>query len=735
MKRSGIRKNNRGDSLILVIGCIALLSIVGVIMLAKTMDNRNMKVAEEQGQASFTGAESGSAEMVTVIENIAYEVVEDAFGDMMIEFTVPQGVGEDGVTPITPKQRFNKYFSKKVKQKLESADFADELKAALEVTDLTNLTVSCGAVGIEGTATDAYTQTVRVEDVVFSYTSAGSQTTITTDICVKAKIPDVEHGFNTGISCDFADFAVVTDGTAKVTTNQGAYFNGNMYVGTDFVTTGNTVLTKVSGARKLLIKNQFLVEDNAQVYVNNGSLSFLDGEGIWTDDIVVKKGLLDTENVNVYVVDDLAVEGKVAAGAAIQTKVEMSGTGSEYIGFSGNTTASVNHEKSSALTINEVNNLTLDLSGLDKVYINGNSYICEDNTKWGGWDSGTSAITAAEGILQGETVAYKDMQAMYLFPGACLPQGHNPIIGEDVTVGSPTTLIYSFWSEEKGTETLDLSAYVDTTKPFVTRTAVLDGGATKATYVYLNFASPAKAAQYVRDYLATAKGESIKSQIGNMGSSTIKLPNNLPDQPKTITLGNAITYINGNLEMLPAATSSQIPTLSAACLLAKQRYRGLFSTLRAEAGAHVADDYKMAAQGIVYVKGIEDTMAVGEEKNVTMTDPVTATDIYNFYVHYGDLTIDGSAASEKYKNMKGILLVHGNLTISRANTNIEGLVLATGNITVTEKVTITANATAVETLLTNDDVAKYFRVYGDTSGNGYLSTESVEISFDNWKKN
>lgn len=739
MKRSGIRKNNRGDSLILVIGCIALLSIVGVILLAKTMDNRNMKVAEEQGQASFTEAESGSAEMVTVIENIAYEVVEDAFGDMMIEFTVPQGVGEDGVTPITPKQRFNEYFSKKVKQKLESAVFAEELKAALDVTELTNLTVSCGTVGIEGTATNAYTQTVRVEDVVFSYTSAGSQTTITTDICVKAKIPDVEHGFNTGISCDFADFAIVTDGTAKVTTEQGVYVNGNMYVGTDFVTSGSeagaTVQTNVSGARKLLVKNQFLVENNAQVYVNNGSLSFLDGEGIWADDIVVKKGLLDTENVNVYVADDLAVEGKVAAGATIQTKVEMSGNSSEYIGFSGNTTASENHEKSSALTINEVNNLTLDLSGLGKVYINGNSYICEDNSKWGGWDSGTSAITAAEGILQGETVAYKDMQAMYLFPGVCLPQGHNPIIGENASVGSPTTLLYSFWSEDKGTETLDLSAYVDTTNPFVTRTAVLDGGATKATYVYLNFASPAKAAQYVRDYLETAKGESIKSQIANMGSSTIKLPINLPEQTKTITLGNAITYIGGNLEMLPSATSLQIPTLSSACLLAKQRYRGLFSTLRAEAGAHVADDYKMAAQGIVYVKGIEDTMAVGEEKNVMMTDPVTATNTYNFYVHYGDLTIDGSTDSEKYKNMKGILLVHGNLNISRSNTNIEGLVLATGNITVTQGATITANATAVETLLTNDDVAKYFRVYGDTSGNGYLSTESVEISFDNWKKN
>ena len=88
MKRSGIRKNNRGDSLILVIGCIALLSIVGVILLAKTMDNRSMKMAEEQAQASFAGAESGSAEMVTVLETVTLDVIEDAFEDMLLEYSL-----------------------------------------------------------------------------------------------------------------------------------------------------------------------------------------------------------------------------------------------------------------------------------------------------------------------------------------------------------------------------------------------------------------------------------------------------------------------------------------------------------------------------------------------------------------------------------------------------------------------------------------------------------------------
>ena len=713
MKRSGLLKNNRGDSLVLVIGCIALLSIIGVILLAKSMDNRNMKVAEEQGQASFFGAEGGSAEMVTVIETVAYDVIENAFADMLVEFSL--SLDQDA-----RNDRFNTFFTKRIKEKLETGDFDQKLKDALEVADLSDLEVSCGDVEIEGGIVDGYTGTVRVKDAKFTYTAAGSKTEIKTDICIKAKIPDVESGFNSGISCDFSDFAIITDGSTTVTSNEPFATKGNMYVGTDFVTSGNNVISRVSEARKLLVKGELKADNNSQVWINNGTLSFGAGEGLWAGGISVHSALLDTENVNVYVVDDLAGEGK----NALQTKVEMSGADSEIVGFSGNTSATVNHEGSSAITINEVSNLNLDLSGLGKVYINGNSYICEDNSKWGAWDAGS--ISTAEGILQGETVAYKDMQAMYLYPGSCLPQGHNPIIGENVTVGSASTT-YSFLGPG-GTETLDLSLYVDNANPYVTRTAVLDGGATKATYVYLNFKNAAAAAQYVQDYLATSKGMSIKSQITNMGSSTIKLPENTETEIKTFTKGNALSYVGGTLTIKPAATAAQLPTLSTASLLAKQRYRGLFSTLRAEAGVHVADSYKMAAQGIVDVNAVETLLAVGGEKLVSDSG-------FDFYVYRGDLTIGDDAESQKFMNFDGILLVHGNLTIARTNTNIEGLVLATGNVNVTTSATLTSNATAVDTLLANDEVAKFFRMYGDTTGSGYLSTESVDISFENWHKN
>lgn len=711
MKGNRIRKNNRGDSLILVIGCIALLSIIGIVLLAKSLDNRNMKLAEEQAQASFLGAESGSAEMIAIMDAVSHEVVEDAFSDMLVEYSLSDSNDDR-------KERYSQFFSKKVKEKLTADELQDQLEDALGGEEITDLTVECGAVDIEGSSDPNFTDVIRINDVTFKYTAAGSQTTIKTDICISARIPDVESGFNTGISCDFLDFGIVSDGDVTIATTEDLNMTGNFYAGGSLTTIGSNVATKINKAVKLLVKDKIIVEPGAQLWVNADGLSFQNGQGIWAGGIAVNGGIVNTNGVNVYVTDDLSVQGT-------DTSVVMQGAGAEYVGFSGGKSSLSNHEQSSAITINDSDNLTLDLGGLGSLYINGCSYICEGNDKWGTMVDGS--LTAAEGILQGESIAYKDMQAMYLYPGDCLPQGHNPIIGDNVTVGAVNTL-YAF-TGPSGTEVLNLADYVDPANPYVTRTARLDGGATMATYVYLNFENEAKAAQFTRDYMETSKGDAIKSQISNLGiASKIVLPT------ETYTLANALSYKDWVVSMLPSAGSTQLPMLNSTCLLAKQRYRGLFSSLRPEAGVHVADTYRMVRDGILKSDAFN-SLPVNGEDELTMADPDYSAETYEFYVYNGDLTISTDADVQKYRNIKGILIVNGDLTIAASPTVIDGLVLATGKTTLTAGATVTANKRAVEVLLTNPNVAKYFRVYGEHGGNGYLSSESVDISFENWQKN
>ncbi len=721
MKRSGIRKNNRGDSLILVIGCIALLSIVGVILLAKSMDNRNMKVAEEQAQASFAGAETGSAEIVTVIENVTFDVIEDAFADMLLEYSLM-------ADNTARKDRYNKYFKEKVEKLLYDEHNASllqqKLEDALGDATVTNLTVEhLGEVDtIEAEA--GYTDTVRLKEVVFTYTTAGSETKITTDICVRALLPDVNAGFSSGISCDFTDFALIADGDVKVTSSNDMQLTGNLYTGGNLITSGNTVATKINKATKLLVKKEIQIDNNAGVWVEDGGVTFGEGEGIWADGISVKGSTLSTEGVNLYIRDDLAVEG-----TTVQSNIEMKGSETntaEYVGYSGNDAALVNHERSSAININESKDLTLNMEGLTRLYINGNSYICESNNNWGaGLKEDGITMESADGILQGESIAYKDMQSMYLYPGSCLPNhSHNPIIGEDVEVGTPS-LTYKFMREgSEDEEEMDLRLYVDNANPYVTRTARLDGGATVLTYVYLNFKSEAAAAQYVTDYMTTFMGENVKEQIHNLGSNArIKLP------ADTYTLSNAISYDGTDVTVHPAAIGQNKAKLDIVSLMAEQRYKGLFSSLRAEGAAATNPSYQMVKDGIVNVAAVA---ALGAEDEITMPDPVHTDKDCVCYVHNGDLTI---VEHSKYTNMKGILLVNGNLNITTTPVTIDGLVLVTGEVTEAGGAILTHNERVVDLLLSNDDVAKYFKVYGATSGAGYLSTEAVEISFDNWQKN
>ena len=712
MKRSGIRKNNRGDSLILVIGCIALLSIIGVILLAKSMDNRNMKVAEGQAQASFSGAETGSAEVVTVIENVAMGVIEDAFADMLLEYSL---MADDNAR----EDRYNKYFRDKVDTLLSAANLQTELENALGGAAVTNLEVKRGDVAPDpGDAEEGYTQTVRVKDVVLTYKTAGSETKITTDICVRALLPDLNAGFSSGISCDFTDFALIADGDVKVTSSSDMELIGNMYTGGNLITSGNNVATKINEATKLLVKKEIQIDNNAGVWVDAGSVTFNEGEGIWADGISVSGSTLSTEGVNLYIRDDLAVEG-----TTVQSNIEMKGTNTEYVGYSGNDAALVNHERSSAININEAKDPILNMEGLSRLYINGNSYICESNI-WGTLAADNVTIESAEGILQGESIAYKDMQSMYLYPGSCLPNhSHNPIIGKNVTIGTPS-LSYEFQREGHSGETMDLSLYVDSANPYVTRTAHLDGGTTVLTYVYLNFKSEAAAAQYVVDYLDTFMGENVKEQIHNLGSDArIKLP------ADTYTLSNAISYDGTDLTVHPAATGTSKAKLDIVSLMAEQRYKGLFSSLRAEGAAATNPSYQMVKDGIVNVSAVA---ALSAEDEIFVQDPNNSDVSYACYVHNGDLTITDQS---KYATMTGILLVNGNLKVATSGVNIKGLVLVTGEVTEAGGAKYVADERVVELLLSDDNVAKYFKVYGATSGAGYLSTEAVEISFDNWQKN
>lgn len=717
MKRGGIRKDNRGDTLILVIGCIALLSILGIVILTKTLDNQHMKLTEEQAQQTFFEANSSASEMVTALEAAAQEAIERAFYDMMVEYSLSD-------YSIDREDRFNNVFVANLEKKITDVGLQDLLTEALGAP-VSDLTVSYTSVYPDASPTPSpgstlnNTKVVRIKDAVFSYTVNGSQSKITTDICITAKIPDVEAGFRSGATCDFSDFALITDGLTQVTANgvQSMNLDGNLYiggalnVGTETDPEGNV---EVTNAEKMLIYKDMVIQEGAIVSVTNTEANE-SGQGVWANGITVNGGSFSSSGTNFYIADDLTLEGA-------DPSVAISGTSSEYIGYSGGGSGLEAHQRSSAITINTIDtSLSLNMENLGKLTLTGSSYILDP--AWMSSFGGEAQEVA--GILQGESIAYKDMQTMYLVPGTCLSTGRNPVIGDDDI--SMTTMMYSFTNDASEIESIDLSNYLDTSNPFVIRVARLDGGTTIAKYVYMNFKNEVAAAQYVKDFLETSKGEDVKKRIHNLGAgSSITLPFNFS------TKSNAYGYNGSDLTVYPGAATSELSLLTTTSIMARQRYNGLFTGLKIGGGGVVDPTKKMVADRILAEGAFSGMAADASLDSIYVNDPDDPTKKYRFIAVNGDLTI-GSGSG--YQNVNGIILVNGDVNYATSGASLNGLILATGNVYVSSNTTLTADARAVEQLLTNETVASFFRGYAADGDDGYLSSQAVDISFENWKKN
>lgn len=725
MKRSGIRKNNRGDSLILVIGCIALLSVLGIVILAKSADNQAMKITERQAQESFFAADSTTSELAGALEAISLEAVEDAFSYMMVQYG---NLPDDA----TRKEKYKDFFEERLNAKLDKVA-GNELTTLLTEAgvNLSGITIDYDdidfeTVTYEATTGPSVTDIIKVKNVTLTYAEAGSETSITTDINIQTQVPDIKNGFRPTVNCYFADFALIADGTTKsnasAATLDGLKIDGNLYVGDDLAASGVNCSVYVEDATKVLVKGDIQVDGGGAVTVSNAT-ALSEGKGVWTGGINVTGGgtvasRVNTNNANVYVADDLSVDGD---NSQIIMKGQV-GTDAacEYVGYNGGegVTGVVNYEQNSAITINTAKDVALNLSGLKRTVLAGTSYIHEDD-----WDT----IEKKEGIRQGESVAYKDMQAMYLIPGDCLDVGHNPVMGGAST--NVKSYVHMFTNQEGDKIAIDLKPYLVSGKEVIVHNLVLDNGATEAAYVYLNFASPEKAAQYVEMYLSTKEGEAIKAQVNNLNgdfNSTIQLPTEI------YAKAPVLTYDGVTLTVRPAVSGTTEETkLSTAKLLAKQREKCLFSSLRETVGGSVPTDYEMVADGIL-TPGILETLSTsGLVKEITVNDPDYSGTSYKFYLYNGDLNISDTT----YSNVNGILLVNGDVTISMANVNVSGLLLATGDVTVGNQTALTANPRAIEILLTNNEVAKYFNGFGGDTTRQYLSSEAVDIKFENWKRN
>lgn len=720
-------KNNKGASLIFIIACIAIVTVIGLTLLVVTSSNREMKRLENVAQETFYQAEEISDELVIVLEALAQDAVTEAYTDFMLQYTVTeQNASALGLSATAARtQRYCDYFSAAMQKKLNEAGTLQTLfQQALELAaeEVAGVTVTCGSVlsEPETVVVDGSTVTrnnIRLKDVSLSYTMEdGYQTKIVTDICIKAMLPDVDTTVATTTN-RFHDFALLSGGNivGQLGSNQPMTLRGNVYCGGALTLTAEQISLAIEDATYVLVKDGITV-DKAKLRITNSETTPY--TGVWAGGIDMKNGGSLYVDANCYVADDLELEGN-------GTEVIVTGAGKEYVGYSGGVGDT---KDSSAVIVNQAKNITLDFSGLTDLFLTGNAYIKED--VWENASNGNTELTL--GVLQGESIAYKEMQTAYLVPGECLKQGHNPMPKTEFLAAGGTvsscvdSLIYPVKKNGVITD-WDLTPYLDTAEPVVSRYVQFNGGASVFVYFYLNFATEQKAAEYFREYLQTEPGQAVANRVlqldGSGSRSYIRLAQN------NYLAGNGISYEESGFQLLsPALTLTERTKLQGRRASVKERRNGLFYALYsgAAAGAMPAD-YDVVTHKILNMDALRSEPAGLQKKTVTANGTS-----YDFYVYNGE----GSECSlTEESSIKGIVLVNGKLKLSASNLTVDGLIIATEGVELSSGVTVNANSIVVDQMLTIDEVGKFFSGYGGEDTAEDNVTDTVEITFENWKKN
>lgn len=443
------RKNNQGSTIIMVLIMCSFIMIIATAITITTMTCLKMKIANRESKKSFYTSEEAVDEVYASLGKISIECFNKAYEEELSNITTAVEI-KAGV-PITKSKINNDTANKQLREKytlelLESLslknpsvtkllDANNQISTGLMIekpeeqlvtnanTYLENSNIKIKAVenvSIEirptyevngGTGYDTYYLKFKDMNVTF-VTAAGYYSDIT--FSGEIGMPDVLINFvdeDTTGTLNFDEYCLI--GNTGVTVEKSSAIKGNTYAGGGS-NGGFKVLDNVNmsfSGNKLLCRGT--------VYSLGGTLN-VNGSDVWAEDIVVgspsKSGTLNSSNANLYVKDDLTVEGD-------NSTVDISG--GKYYGY----TYDYMHNKSG--TIADGAGGTLKPEQSSSVIVNG----FKSKIDFKGTDvniSGRAYITFASGnpVATGESDSIEINQEVYMIPNSLLKNGvTNPVYG------------------------------------------------------------------------------------------------------------------------------------------------------------------------------------------------------------------------------------------------------------------------------------------------------------------
>lgn len=727
--------NNQGSTLLTIIMCIALISILGSLMLSVTMTNLQMKVLESKSKKNFYSAEMVMDKIRVASQEIASEAVKDIYeNEVLINYAGYLGMTESDRNDSI-KRQVAALIIKTVGNTLGYSDDAAILAAAgfpiqsdyfltkQYLTEEENNFVTWNEIRFE-IVDGRYT--VNMSDIIVEFEQDDYRTAIASDIVITIpnfSFKDGEEQLHYRMEQPYKDYVLVADGAITSIEDYGhSYVTGNVYAGNGISIDGkNTGMYQLSmNGDTIVTRADIRVSDTAKLFIGDSSNPL-----IWADNIQTytseyyPSGSFLTTDLNIkgisIIKDDLVIDG-------LNSQVKLSGA---YIGYT-----ELNNKESSegsAIMINGSGS-GLNMAGLEELILAGRAHIFVEDF----------ALNRETNILTGESLAFKSNQRAYLLPGEFIETIlHNPITQEDyVSLGSgvyPTVNIYD-------TPELPYTSYVDeASTPFII--AAKQTGSTVLRYYYFNFKDGKAGDQYLRDYMNRAEFADRMNMMDSFSLGDVILP----EATRMYTVGNVMSYSSSSGVKLTDGLSSDASFADDEALdnyisgltlddsiytstILKDVTVGRLDNIYSKLCFLLSADSSKAYNDTTQIVGSK--LKTGAINNVIGNDSITLSDgssFDDFQKISGNVTFSNSNPSKK-----SFWVVNGNVTIN-AGAIFNGFLIAAGNITIENGATVTGMLLSTGekgsgNIAVNDNVTVRARLV--TTGNINIG-QNCNLSSDN----
>lgn len=771
------KKNNRGSSLVTVLGVMALVTILVIVLMSISMMNFQMKKTNLNSKKNFYTAESALDE----IREGLVQQVSDASSEA---YTVVMGQ-YDSLDETERRELFEQEFTRCfATMSDEGSGFSnvnwydnsdpsapkynpEALEGFLrETRDNATVTAPAGA-----NAVNLDKAGIILKNVTVTYTDIHDyETQIQTDIVLQ--YPNIDFTEMPAIP-NLLNYALVANDTFAVSAITGNNeITGNVYWGQNGAEINNASVTLLCPEEET--NGSMAVTNGALTVANGGSLT-LNGVNLWARDLVADSARIVTDDGASGAYSDLYLKNDVVLTNTSNTSTEVAIKGGLYAYGNINTAGTANSilenvvERddvlqnpamySSSVIVNGTHS-TLDMSGLTGLMIAGNAYVNGNNSD----------------VLMGESVALKADQLAYLIPPECVAPklfngGSNPmssdryeaLMAEWMDNPDEKLIDYTMSSGRLSGMTLSelgVSDYQLQVFP------VNDVSLGSMVYLFMKFDTASAANNFFQKYYQNNANLTTLGKMLDLYTGTgIKLPADITEQ----TMASQF-YFNGNI-LADAESEVFVPDrLSVADQdaelreeLAKKQtsYQDTFHAL----GRKLITDYAALTQEEkqqdVYgnlVNAFDSyldvayMLAPGGSKSFISENGEAAI------VVNGDYSVDANAlmnakniqdkAGNTHNDAKlHVVIASGNVTVSE---NFDGMIIAGGNITIENRaVTIKAdprkagcalrakNADGVRAAdyLINGD---HYIMGGGASESDDVETDSISMSdcvvYENWKK-